>query len=141
MGVGFRLGPHADFQVLLELGPQNNTDPIGGMTANPAKRETLVMKNPQTLVDYFQNIKNYIPNIPILKTEKVSDTLGGQWIDWWKNNILAQNQIGKIQFNKVPGIDDLSAEGTENLSFEVRDPTRDRNLMVNHLRQLYRKKS
>ncbi|CAL7952419.1 unnamed protein product [Xylocopa violacea] len=29
IGVGFRLGEHADFQVLLELGPQTETDPIG----------------------------------------------------------------------------------------------------------------
>lgn len=29
VGVGFRLGNHADFQVLLELGPQTETDPIG----------------------------------------------------------------------------------------------------------------
>ncbi|XP_034187116.1 snustorr snarlik [Osmia lignaria lignaria] len=29
VGVGFRLGEHADFQVLVELGPQTETDPIG----------------------------------------------------------------------------------------------------------------
>lgn len=35
LGVGFRLGEHADFQVLLELGPQTDTDPIG---TNESKR-------------------------------------------------------------------------------------------------------
>ncbi|KAF7399226.1 hypothetical protein HZH68_007818 [Vespula germanica] len=29
LGVGFRLGEHADFQILFELGPQTDTDPIG----------------------------------------------------------------------------------------------------------------
>ncbi|XP_014476059.1 PREDICTED: uncharacterized protein LOC106745206 [Dinoponera quadriceps] len=29
VGVGFRLGEHADFQVLIELGPQTDTGPIG----------------------------------------------------------------------------------------------------------------
>ncbi|CAK9815288.1 hypothetical protein ANTQUA_LOCUS8369 [Anthophora quadrimaculata] len=29
IGVGFRLGEHADFQVLFEIGPQTETDPIG----------------------------------------------------------------------------------------------------------------
>lgn len=29
IGVGFRLGEHADFQVLFELGPQTETEPIG----------------------------------------------------------------------------------------------------------------
>ena len=35
-GMGFRLGEHADFQILIELGPQTETDPIG--TSNDAKR-------------------------------------------------------------------------------------------------------
>jgi len=40
IGVGYRLGPFADFQVLLELGPQNYTQPIGVVdnSINPAKR-------------------------------------------------------------------------------------------------------
>lgn len=29
VGFGYRLGEHADFQVLFELGPQTNTKPIG----------------------------------------------------------------------------------------------------------------
>lgn len=29
LGVGFRLGEHADFQVLVELGPQTETDALG----------------------------------------------------------------------------------------------------------------
>ncbi|XP_053971950.1 uncharacterized protein LOC128872862 [Hylaeus volcanicus] len=36
LGVGFRLGEHADFQVLVELGPQTETDPIG--TADNKRR-------------------------------------------------------------------------------------------------------
>lgn len=28
IGVGFRLGEHADFQMLFELGPQTETEPI-----------------------------------------------------------------------------------------------------------------
>lgn len=33
--MGFRLGEHADFQILFELGPQTDTNPIG---ATDAKR-------------------------------------------------------------------------------------------------------
>lgn len=29
VGFGYRLGEHADFQVMFELGPQTNTRPIG----------------------------------------------------------------------------------------------------------------
>ncbi|XP_025199575.1 uncharacterized protein LOC112597657 [Melanaphis sacchari] len=36
LGVGFRLGPNADVQFQLELGPQTNTLPIGGTASTPA---------------------------------------------------------------------------------------------------------
>ncbi|XP_011057984.1 PREDICTED: uncharacterized protein LOC105148151 isoform X1 [Acromyrmex echinatior] len=42
-GVGFRLGEHADFQILIELGPQTETDPIG--VSNDAKRRRDAMIN------------------------------------------------------------------------------------------------
>lgn len=38
MGVGFRLGDHADFQVLLELGPQINTQPLGSDGHNETQK-------------------------------------------------------------------------------------------------------
>ncbi|KAL6433594.1 hypothetical protein ACFW04_006585 [Cataglyphis niger] len=41
LGVGFRLGEHADFQILIELGPQTETDEIG--TSNDAKKRRDVM--------------------------------------------------------------------------------------------------
>ncbi|XP_046665128.1 uncharacterized protein LOC124357405 isoform X2 [Homalodisca vitripennis] len=37
VGFGFRIGPNADAQVLVELGPQTNTTPLG---ANSEKRQT-----------------------------------------------------------------------------------------------------
>lgn len=41
LGVGFRLGEHADFQILFELGPQTDTDPIG---TNESKKRRDVKK-------------------------------------------------------------------------------------------------
>ncbi|XP_018394553.1 PREDICTED: uncharacterized protein LOC108773290, partial [Cyphomyrmex costatus] len=43
LGVGFRLGEHADFQIVVELGPQTETDPIG--TSNDIQRRRNVMIN------------------------------------------------------------------------------------------------
>lgn len=37
-GWGFRLGDHADFQVLVELGPQTNTRPLGNEGNDNNKR-------------------------------------------------------------------------------------------------------
>ncbi|XP_052133643.1 scavenger receptor class F member 2-like [Frankliniella occidentalis] len=39
VGFGYRFGPFADFQVLLELGPQSETQPIGGQTTPSSKRQ------------------------------------------------------------------------------------------------------
>lgn len=100
------------------------------------------MQNPQKLVEYVNKFNNYIGSSPKeKKKEKNPDTLGGKWIDWWKKNVLNQNAVGKIKFNKVPGIDDLSAEGSENVDFEVDDPTtKNEDRVVNHLRKLYKAK-
>lgn len=41
-GFGFRLGEHADFQVLVELGPQKYTKPIGKIHD---KKKTKTIRN------------------------------------------------------------------------------------------------
>ncbi|KAK3920256.1 Formin-like protein [Frankliniella fusca] len=41
VGFGYRFGPFADFQVLLELGPQSETQPIGGQTTPSSKRQVV----------------------------------------------------------------------------------------------------
>uniref|UniRef100_A0A336LTG8 CSON000899 protein n=1 Tax=Culicoides sonorensis TaxID=179676 RepID=A0A336LTG8_CULSO len=43
VGFGFRLGEHADFQILYEIGPQTNTKPIGE-TSNDRRRYADVKK-------------------------------------------------------------------------------------------------
>ena len=41
VGLGFRMGPNADFQIMLELGPQQKTQAIGPDAVNGnGKRET-----------------------------------------------------------------------------------------------------
>ncbi|KAH0953700.1 hypothetical protein HN011_005971 [Eciton burchellii] len=42
LGVGFRLGEHADFQVVVELGPQTETDPIGISGDAKRRRDTML---------------------------------------------------------------------------------------------------
>ncbi|GBP20534.1 hypothetical protein EVAR_78913_1 [Eumeta japonica] len=40
IGFGFAFGNHADFQVLLELGPQTNTNPIVAVAHSPLNHPT-----------------------------------------------------------------------------------------------------
>jgi len=48
LGVGFRLGPNADVQFQLELGPQTNTLPIGG-SAGAASAPSVANKRHATV--------------------------------------------------------------------------------------------
>lgn len=75
IGFGFRLGEHADFQVLVELGPQTNTKPLGN--ENPSKRHVQRLNN-AGIIQLLQR-----PNKPT--PEKVSnnffiDSLINPWV-------------------------------------------------------------
>lgn len=52
IGIGFRLGPNADFQVQFEIGPQLNTQPLGpnpNATSSSRKRQTHHQNSPTKL--------------------------------------------------------------------------------------------
>uniref|UniRef100_A0A0A9ZHP5 Sulfate adenylyltransferase subunit 2 n=1 Tax=Lygus hesperus TaxID=30085 RepID=A0A0A9ZHP5_LYGHE len=69
VGFGFRLGPNADVQVMLELGPQQNTAPIGPQKADGnSKRETRL---PQYKYKYQPN--------------KYRAPVKGSWLQAWKH--------------------------------------------------------
>uniref|UniRef100_A0A1I8Q2X4 Uncharacterized protein n=1 Tax=Stomoxys calcitrans TaxID=35570 RepID=A0A1I8Q2X4_STOCA len=50
LGFGFRLGEHADFQVMLELGPQKETRPIGDQDNGSSFNKRQVSKSQQRAV-------------------------------------------------------------------------------------------
>uniref|UniRef100_A0A1B6DNW5 Uncharacterized protein n=1 Tax=Clastoptera arizonana TaxID=38151 RepID=A0A1B6DNW5_9HEMI len=56
-GFGFRLGPNIDFQTIVELGPQTNTQPLGEPTnkraANSKKTGDTKLK-PMTIKHFFK---------------------------------------------------------------------------------------
>jgi hypothetical protein len=74
VGVGFRLGEHADFQVLLEVGPQLNTQPIGPAGDSKARRQV---------------------ERPATGSEVVADTPGGKWLSSWRSVLL--NSQSKVR--------------------------------------------
>lgn len=82
MGVGFRLGEHADFQVLLELGPQVNTQPLG--PAGDSKRRRQVQR-PASAV------------LPATGTEILADTPGGKWLSSWRSVLLKSQSTVRLQ--------------------------------------------
>uniref|UniRef100_A0A1B6IQC3 Uncharacterized protein n=1 Tax=Homalodisca liturata TaxID=320908 RepID=A0A1B6IQC3_9HEMI len=64
VGFGFRIGPNADAQVLVELGPQTNTTPLG---ANSEKRQTKgpaerVRQRDKLFKQWLQMMRNRLNN-------------------------------------------------------------------------------
>lgn len=67
LGIGFRLGPNADFQYQIELGPQNRTNPIG-----PDAPEPLPSKK-RHVYNHYQ-----LPKKPHMKAKP-------HWFETWSN--------------------------------------------------------
>jgi hypothetical protein len=82
VGVGFRLGEHADFQVLLELGPQVNTQPIGPAADGKTRRQ---VGRPALAV------------LPAMGSEVVADTTGGKWLSSWRSVLLNSKSAVRLQ--------------------------------------------
>jgi hypothetical protein len=82
VGVGFRLGDHADFQVLLEVGPQLNTQPIGPEADGKTRRH---VGRPALAV------------LPATGSEVVADTPGGKWLSSWRSVLLNSQSTVRFQ--------------------------------------------
>ncbi|KRT84068.1 hypothetical protein AMK59_1132, partial [Oryctes borbonicus] len=95
LGWGFRLGNRADFQVLVELGPQTNTQPLGDQpqpSSSNSKRNS-----PDTLANvlYAQRQR---------EKAHFSNTDGGKWLKEWSQYIKdGPPYIGKpLKTQKIP---------------------------------------
>lgn len=72
MGFGFRLGEHADFQILLELGPQKETRPIGENDDSSHNENTFRKRNVNKQELEIQK-----------KLEKSSNEESKKWLEKW----------------------------------------------------------
>lgn len=81
MGFGFRLGEHADFQILLELGPQRETRPIGGdnNSQNAIFRKRHI------------NLQQELELDQELEKKKIGSS-GGNWLEKWYQQV----QVNKL---------------------------------------------
>lgn len=108
MGLGFRVGPNADFQVLLELGPQTRTKNLEPDKGTYKKRNVI-----HTL-DYHMPPISQSPN-------RNSDTPMG-WLTSWKSSIESYDESNT--YNQYAPIDNVPVK----LDFST----------VEHLQQLYK---
>lgn len=84
VGIGFRLGPNADFQVQFELGPQTNTQPIGpnAGTNNTSK-------------------KRQAGHVPLSKVTFNATNPSEKWLNTWKLNLNEDENQRLKESNKV----------------------------------------
>ncbi|KAH8378188.1 hypothetical protein KR093_009890, partial [Drosophila rubida] len=80
-GFGFRLGEHADFQVLLELGPQKETRPLG----DPSKYDQSFNKRQVSASEQRQQLRQ---QQLLTSTERNA----ASWLETWSNGMKPQEQ-------------------------------------------------
>ncbi|XP_003700497.1 snustorr snarlik [Megachile rotundata] len=130
IGVGFRLGQHADFQVLLELGPQTETDPIGN--AESKRRRDAMLKSAmrgelgplaQAVAKYqmerklqreLERLKKVEEKLKEVNTTENNDkkSAANEWLTKWSKEAMKSSE------------DEASLEDVdENLSLSVKNQT------------------
>ncbi|XP_017771881.1 PREDICTED: uncharacterized protein LOC108559205 isoform X2 [Nicrophorus vespilloides] len=81
LGWGFRLGDRADFQVLVELGPQKNTQKLGNQDDGGNRKRNVANNIVSNLYAQRQREKDHISN-----------TDGGSFLQQWSQNMGSKKQ-------------------------------------------------
>ncbi|XP_037928168.1 uncharacterized protein LOC119662607 [Teleopsis dalmanni] len=111
LGFGFRLGEHADFQILVELGPQKETRPIGekdGSESSFNKRHVSKSDQRNALRQYYRQQQR---QQELTSTERSA----ANWLENWSKDMNANSKkstkekrqqiiSAKQQFPKVAGL-------------------------------------
>lgn len=128
LGLGFRLGEHADFQILIELGPQTETDPIG-TSDNAKKREVMfhaAMKGElgslaQQIAKYQmeRRIQKEIDKLKIMETKlkkiqsenkqekerEDQNSVSNNWLTKWRKEISQSTEDNNVLLNSAQNKD------------------------------------
>ncbi|XP_038219984.1 uncharacterized protein LOC119838209 [Zerene cesonia] len=110
VGFGFAFGNHADFQVMLELGPQTNTLPLNGQA-------------------FPTNTKRQAPNPPEKKInknrEKFLQTDAGKYLQSWAQRMKNPQPVNKPIKPETPNLEDSMVELVKNAKgeYEIHQPS------------------
>ncbi|KAH8282442.1 hypothetical protein KR054_007752 [Drosophila jambulina] len=89
LGFGFRLGEHADFQVMVELGPQKETRPIGEPSQDDQsfnKRQVSSSDQKALLRQLYRQQVNKEAEMLMTSTERNA----ASWLETWSNGMKPQ---------------------------------------------------
>ncbi|XP_016954902.1 uncharacterized protein LOC108027829 [Drosophila biarmipes] len=104
LGFGFRLGEHADFQVMVELGPQKETRPIGEPNDDQSFNKRQVSQGDQKALArqlYRQQVQKEAERL-MTSTERN----GASWLEAWSNGMKPQKPKGQKEQVKKPAVKD-----------------------------------
>ncbi|XP_078050023.1 snustorr snarlik [Augochlora pura] len=109
IGVGFRLGEHADFQVLLELGPQTETEPIGKVDSKrrrdamfdaamrgelgPLAQAVAKYQMERKLQRQLEKLKETGEKLDTAVAESQGDkSVASEWLTKWSNGMVKSSE-------------------------------------------------
>ncbi|XP_018566804.1 uncharacterized protein LOC108907551 [Anoplophora glabripennis] len=116
IGWGFRLGNRADFQVLVELGPQTNTQPLANQGDGNRKRNALNnlantlyaqrQKDKRIKEEEEKRIKEQENLTTNDESEETipSDNDGAKWLKSWSKSVNKNKQKDTLAFRPKPGL-------------------------------------
>ncbi|XP_046679954.1 uncharacterized protein LOC124367284 [Homalodisca vitripennis] len=114
VGIGFRVGPNADFQLQLELGPQTRTQPLGPDAEGSSKKRHVPVLGSGLAPKPLKSQKKW----------KVPDTPMG-WLQTWKTSVAALPQQEEVvdlkNFNRQPLLDMDTVKHLQQLYKEQRN--------------------
>lgn len=128
VGVGFRLGEHADFQILFELGPQTDTNPIGTTDAKRRRDAMLsaamrgelgplaqavakyqIERRIQTEMDKLKGMEEKLKKIQTEIKPEDENTVSNNWLTRWKQEV-SQSSENNVPLNAAPKENDTDIQ-------------------------------
>ncbi|XP_008552722.1 uncharacterized protein LOC103574932 isoform X2 [Microplitis demolitor] len=102
IGLGFRLGEHADFQTIVELGPQKETDPIGN---GESKRRRQIILESTTRGNYgpwdksedkinLEKVKRKTAEFTDFVKDQKKEHDDGNWLLKWSKKVASAKNNG-----------------------------------------------
>ncbi|XP_023025691.1 snustorr snarlik [Leptinotarsa decemlineata] len=86
LGWGFRLGDRADFQVMVELGPQTNTQPLANQGEENNRKRNTLENLAETLYAQRELEKQLLKTKPPKKKSSSDDNAAG-WLKSWSKSV------------------------------------------------------
>ncbi|XP_015171390.1 PREDICTED: uncharacterized protein LOC107063803 isoform X2 [Polistes dominula] len=154
LGIGFRLGEHADFQVLLELGPQTDTDPIGTKDSK-RRRDAMYMaamkgelgplaqaiakyQTERKIHEELEKLKKVEEKTRIAEKEDTKNDTSSDWLMKWSKE-MSKSSTSEVPLKRISTEKmSLNTSGSSSLSHQKTQSTTANKEKLEELKKLYK---